>query len=204
MSENELKRKLDELHESNQVLGLAVQRTRLSVKRLRLEYGTLLERLESRIDKDPELSFEDPLPSLDEFKNQILEDAPKTRTKKKKGKERDPNLPKRPTNAYLLFCEMNKEEMKQKSVANDVSKALTDAWKNLDESARKPYYELYNEDRERYQKEMHAYAQSKTDDNKTLKKEDEEDEEEDLDDDEDTDETQPDVDATADIATSDA
>lgn len=60
-----LKRKVEELQESNQVLALAVQRTRLAVKRLRLEYGTLLERLESRVDKDPELRFEDPLPSLE-------------------------------------------------------------------------------------------------------------------------------------------
>lgn len=204
MSENEMKRKVDELHESNQVLALAVQRTRLAVKRLRMEYGTLLERLEKRVEKDPELCYEDPLPSLEAFKSQILEDVPKSRNKKKKGKERDPNLPKRPTNAYLLFCEMNKEKMKRQSGANDVSKALTDAWKNLDETARKPYYELYNEDRERYQREMQAYTQSKNDDPKTIKKAEDEEDEEELEEDDDTDGTQPDVDATADIPTSEA
>lgn len=203
MSDTDLKRSLGDLRESNQVLALAVQRTRLAVKRLRLEYGTLLERLESRIDKDPELCYEDPLPSLESFKSQILEDAPKSRTKKKKGKERDPNLPKRPTNAYLLFCEMNKEKMKQSSGANDVSKALTDAWKGLDENARRPYYDLYNEDRDRYQREMQAYAQSKTEDRKPLKKGEEEDEDE-IEEDDDTDETQPDVDATTDLPTSEA
>lgn len=203
MPDNDLKRSLSELQESNQVLALAVQRTRLAVKRLRLEYGTLLERLESRIDKDPELCYEDPLPSLESFRSQILEDTPKSKTKKKKGKERDPNLPKRPTNAYLLFCEMNKEKMKQSSGATDVSKALTDAWKGLDESARRPYYDLYNEDRERYQREMQAYVQSKAGDQKPLKKVEDEDEDE-VEEDDDTDGTQPDVDATADIPTSEA
>ncbi|CUS22659.1 LAQU0S06e03048g1_1 [Lachancea quebecensis] len=203
MSDADLKRSLGDLRESNQVLALAVQRTRLAVKRLRLEYGTLLERLESRIDRDPELCYEDPLPSLESFKSQILEDAPKSRAKKKKGKERDPNLPKRPTNAYLLFCEMNKEKMKQNAGANDVSKALTDAWKGLDENARRPYYDLYNEDRDRYQREMQAYAQSKTEDQKPLKKGEEDDEDE-IEEEDDTDETQPDVDATADLPNSEA
>ncbi|SCU80435.1 LAME_0B03136g1_1 [Lachancea meyersii CBS 8951] len=200
MSEDhDRKRSLEELQESNQVLGLAVQRTRLAVKRLRLEYGALLERLESRIDKDPELSYEDPLPSLESFRTQILEDTPKSKTKRKKGKERDPNLPKRPTNAYLLFCEMNKESMKQNSGPNDVSKALTDAWKALDENGRKPYYKLYSEDRERYQREMKAYAKNKTTNEKQPKKEEDDDDEEEVDDDDDTDGTQPDVEASVDI-----
>ncbi|SCU85149.1 LANO_0C03466g1_1 [Lachancea nothofagi CBS 11611] len=197
------KRSLEELQESNQVLALAVQRTRLAVKRLRLEYGTLLERLESRIDKDPELCYEDPLPSLESFRTQILEDTPKSKSKRKKGKERDPNLPKRPTNAYLLFCEMNKESMKQSAGPNDVSKALTDAWKGLDENGRRPYYDLYSEDRDRYQREMQAYARSKNANTKPSKKNDD-DEEEEADEDDDTDGTQPDVDATTDIPTSEA
>ncbi|SCU90753.1 LADA_0F06238g1_1 [Lachancea dasiensis] len=200
----ENKRSLEELSESNQVLGLVVQRTRLAVKRLRLEYGTLLERLESRVDKDPELSYEDPLPSLESFRTQILEDAPKSKAKRKKGKDRDPNLPKRPTNAYLLYCDMNKESMKQSSGPNDISKALTDAWKNLDESGRRPYYDLYNEDRERYQREMREYARSKNNISKPSKKADEDDEDEVEDDEIDSDGTQPDVDATTDIATSEA
>ncbi|CEP63953.1 Nhp10p LALA0_S09e06216g [Lachancea lanzarotensis] len=195
------KRSFEELQESNQVLGLAVQRTRLAVKRLRLEYGSLLERLESRINKDPELCYEDPLPSLESFRMQILEDTPKSKTKKKKGKERDPNLPKRPTNAYLLYCEMNKESMKQNAGPNDVSKALTDAWKALDEDGRKPYYKLYSEDRERYQREMQAYAKSKTGSDKRPKKEEEDDDEEDAEDEDDTDGTQPDADASAYIPT---
>ncbi|AQZ17652.1 NHP10 (YDL002C) [Zygosaccharomyces parabailii] len=158
MSDNDLKRKVDELKEGNEVLALAIQRTRLSVKRLKLEYSVLLERLEARVDLDPELRYENPLPTLESFKKELLtKPLKKTKSKRQKAKDRDPNMPKRPTNAYLLFCEMNKEKVRQQG-SQDVSKDLTEAWKNLNEQDRKPYYELYSEDRERYQKEMEIYS----------------------------------------------
>lgn len=156
--DNGLKRKVGELKENNEFLALAIQRTRLSVKRLKLEYSVLLERLESRVDLDPELRYENPLPTLESFKKELLtKPLKKTKSKRQKAKDRDPNMPKRPTNAYLLFCEMNKEKVRQQG-SQDVSKDLTEAWKNLNEQDRKPYYKLYTEDRERYQKEMEIYS----------------------------------------------
>lgn len=156
--DNGLKRKVGELKENNEFLALAIQRTRLSVKRLKLEYSVLLERLESRVELDPELRYENPLPTLESFKKELLtKPLKKTKSKRQKAKDRDPNMPKRPTNAYLLFCEMNKEKVRQQG-SQDVSKDLTEAWKNLNEQDRKPYYKLYTEDRERYQKEMEIYS----------------------------------------------
>lgn len=151
------KRRLEELKDQNVVLGLAIQRSRLSVKRLKLEYGVLLERLESRIELDPELNCEDPLPTLASFKQELLtKPFRKSKTKRHKVKERDPNMPKRPTNAYLLYCEMNKERIRQNG-SLDVTRDLAEGWKNLNEQDRKPYYKLYSEDRERYQMEMEIY-----------------------------------------------
>lgn len=81
---------------------------------------------------------------------------------------RDPELPKRPSNAYLIFCEVEKERVRQQleddpdSALNDLSKTLTEEWKNLDDEARKPYYKLYEDDRETYQREMSIYSQRKT------------------------------------------
>lgn len=180
MSDNDLKRKVDELKEGNEVLALAIQRTRLSVKRLKLEYSVLLERLEARVDLDPELRYENPLPTLESFKKELLtKPLKKTKSKRQKAKDRDPNMPKRPTNAYLLFCEMNKEKVRQQG-SQDVSRDLTEAWKNLNEQDRKPYYELYSEDRERYQKEMEIYSM-KIDHAKDHDEEDEGDENDDVD-----------------------
>ncbi|CAI4908174.1 CFC_HP_G0044740.mRNA.1.CDS.1 [Saccharomyces cerevisiae] len=157
MSVEEKKRRPEELKDQNVVLGLAIQRSRLSVKRLKLEYGVLLERLESRIELDPELNCEDPLPTLASFKQELLtKPFRKSKTKRHKVKERDPNMPKRPTNAYLLYCEMNKERIRQNG-SLDVTRDLAEGWKNLNEQDRKPYYKLYSEDRERYQMEMEIY-----------------------------------------------
>ncbi|CAY78507.1 Nhp10p [Saccharomyces cerevisiae EC1118] len=157
MSVEEKKRRLEELKDQNVVLGLAIQRSRLSVERLKLEYGVLLERLESRIELDPELNCEDPLPTLASFKQELLtKPFRKSKTKRHKVKERDPNMPKRPTNAYLLYCEMNKERIRQNG-SLDVTRDLAEGWKNLNEQDRKPYYKLYSEDRERYQMEMEIY-----------------------------------------------
>lgn len=162
------------------MLALAIQRTRLSVKRLKLEYSVLLERLEARVDLDPELRYENPLPTLESFKKELLtKPLKKTKSKRQKAKDRDPNMPKRPTNAYLLFCEMNKEKVRQQG-SQDVSRDLTEAWKNLNEQDRKPYYELYSEDRERYQKEMEIYSM-KIDHAKDHDEEDEGDENDDVD-----------------------
>ena len=79
-----------------------------------------------------------------------------------KQKARDPDLPKRPTNAYLIFCEMEKERIKQDDPnASDLSKSMTEAWKNLSEERRRPYYKLYEDDRIRYQREMAEYNQKR-------------------------------------------
>lgn len=152
-----LQAEIEELKNNNEILALAVQRSRLSVKRLKLEYSVLLERLEYRVDIDPELSIDTPLPTLEAFRQELLnKPIKKTKSKRQKLKERDPNMPKRPTNAYLLYCEMNKEKYRQMG-SHDVTRDLTESWKKLNEQDRQPYYTMYNEDRKRYQKEMIVY-----------------------------------------------
>ena len=160
MSEEEeadLRRKVRKLKERNEILGLAIQRSRHSVKRLKLEYAVLLERLEARVELDPSLRFENPLPTLATFKKNLMAGpVRRTKTRRQRAKDRDPNMPKRPTNAYLIYCEMNKEKIRQNG-SLDVTRDLTEGWKNLDEEGKLPYYKLYNEDRERYQQEMEMY-----------------------------------------------
>lgn len=157
---------------------------------MRLEYTILLERLEERAimipdgTHEPEEMSSPPSPSiLDETLNSANAKLTRNGLSKrgKKGKigqstsngsaraqrVRDPDLPKRPTNAYLIFCEMEKERIKQEieaktpGVVNDLSKTLTEAWKNLGDEERKPYYKLYEDDRDRYQREMVIYNQKK-------------------------------------------
>lgn len=158
---------------------------------MRLEYVVLLERLEDRAiaipDGNEDTEQISPPPSPSRFDESIESKSIKSSsnrrgTKRLKGvfsgsgsqagskiqKVRDPDLPKRPTNAYLIFCDMEKERIKQEleernaGQGAELSKSLIEAWKNLDDEQRKPYYRLYEDDRERYQKEMTVYNQKKT------------------------------------------
>lgn len=191
-----MKRRVIEIENSNEIATLALTRTKAAIRRQRLEYAVLLERLEDRAIHIPNgpTGFEEmaspPVPSiLDESLSNSTTKAAKSglikkNTKKSKAsplaavngatvaapkvvKNRDPDMPKRPTNAYLIFCEMEKERIKQESedkppgVMNDFSRSMTEAWKNLDEEARKPYYKLYEDDRMRYQTEMTDYNAKK-------------------------------------------
>lgn len=174
----DLKRKIEELKEKNDSLGLTIQRTRYSVKRIKLEYAMLLERLEQRIDIDPELNYHNVLPTMEVFKEDLMINPLKRSKNNKrynistlttnfnhtttttKAKERDPNLPKRPTNAYLIYCEMNKDRLKENG-SLDVTKDLSESWKKLNEGDRSPYYNLYVEDKKRYDHEMEIYNSNK-------------------------------------------
>lgn len=167
----------------------------MAIRRLRLEYAVLLERLEQRAimipDGNTELEDMSPPPSptiLDESLNTTNAKLTRNGLSKRGGKKakgvsnttgnsgnnnsrtqriRDPDLPKRPTNAYLIFCEMEKERIKHEleernpGAVTELSKSLTEAWKNLDDEKRKPYYKLYEDDRDRYQREMSVYNQKK-------------------------------------------
>ncbi|KAK6461674.1 hypothetical protein DFJ63DRAFT_336453 [Scheffersomyces coipomensis] len=183
--------RINEVEETNEIATLALMRTKAVTRRLRLEYAILLERLEERATKLPSGigGFEEmaspPTPSvLDESLNVNNSAASKNGVSKKgnkkaklvstasgesgssssvKQKIRDPDMPKRPTNAYLIFCDMEKEKIKKENeeknpgVVSDLSKSMTEAWKGLDEEDKKPYFKLYVDDKARYEKEMQAY-----------------------------------------------
>ncbi|CAK7916116.1 hypothetical protein CAAN1_22S00254 [[Candida] anglica] len=197
----ELKKRINEVEESNEIATLALSRTKTAIRRLRLEYAILLERLEERAIV-PAFDGEDmqfpPTPivldeSLTNNSKSVKGGAAKKNGRKiggrsgstlsgsnattgKTGKIRDPDLPKRPTNAYLIFCEMEKDRIRQEleaknpGVVNDLSRTLTEAWKNLDDESRKPYYKLYEDDKDRYQREMAVYNSKKDDETESALK----------------------------------
>ncbi|CDK29088.1 unnamed protein product [Kuraishia capsulata CBS 1993] len=184
----DLKRKIREIEDSSEIVTIAVSRAKLAVRRLRSEYTLLLEVLEQKtVVAEEDQTEADGLngPDIDDFSglNHLLASTPsKTKqsapvsAKKKRGgvgalrkaREKDPSIPKRPTNAYLIFCDLEKENVKKDLDSNnpgvvmDLSKGLTEAWKKLDEEARKPYYKLYEEDRLRYHRELEAYQKKKS------------------------------------------
>lgn len=83
--------------------------------------------------------------------------------KSRKQPTRDPNLPKRPQNAYIIFCDMEKTNVKKELETSnnghpvDLTKAMAEKWHTLSDLDRQKFYEIYEEDRERYAREMVAH-----------------------------------------------
>ncbi|KAK9451341.1 uncharacterized protein V1518DRAFT_408298 [Limtongia smithiae] len=84
-------------------------------------------------------------------------------SKKKPVVARDPNAPKRPQNAYIIFCDHEKERVRAQleqghSEPFDLTRAMAEAWRDLGDEGRKPFYDLYDAEKARYNREMEAYV----------------------------------------------
>lgn len=89
-------------------------------------------------------------------------DAPKKRAKK----VRDPNLPKRPKNAFMLYTDSVREEVKAglleaspdgKIRVSDVSKECGARWKALSAEDKQPFLDANSAAKVDYEKAMEAY-----------------------------------------------
>lgn len=80
-----------------------------------------------------------------------------------KKKTRDPREPKRPTNAYLYYCDAERESVKNDWATNrpneqlEITKVMTEAWKKLTDEEKKPYYDMYEKDKLRYHKAIEEF-----------------------------------------------
>lgn len=96
-----------------------------------------------------------------------LSPAPASSTQSKKKREpKDPNAPKRPKNAFLLFCEIERDSVRAAADQGngetvDIARELGKVWAEMNEESRKPYRDMYDEDRGRYEREMAAYEGTK-------------------------------------------
>lgn len=81
---------------------------------------------------------------------------------RKEKKVKDPNRPKRPTSAYFYFIAAKREEAKKRG--DDISrvaewtKAVSQDWRKVSDSEKKPFDDLAKKDRKRYDDEMAAYG----------------------------------------------
>ncbi|KAJ1336434.1 hypothetical protein BSLG_007218 [Batrachochytrium salamandrivorans] len=94
--------------------------------------------------------------------------------RRKRPKLSDPNAPKRPANAFMLFCDLQRENLKeerkelQKSMPgseqevalSNLTKALGYRWRILDDSERKHYQDLFKEQVKQYDLELSNYFRS--------------------------------------------
>ncbi|ORX74701.1 hypothetical protein DL89DRAFT_290197 [Linderina pennispora] len=86
-------------------------------------------------------------------------------TTRKSGSNKDPNAPKRPANAFVLFCQAERPGVKNSSVemsSGELTRVMSLRWKNMSEDERKPYFEIYDREKLRYEKEMSSYIGGST------------------------------------------
>lgn len=84
-------------------------------------------------------------------------------TKKRKAKK-DPNAPKKPCGAYMFFCKETRESVKEEHPdwsVTQIGKRLGELWKLVDEDDKKKFFELAEEDKARYQRDIAKYNASK-------------------------------------------
>ncbi|XP_038067342.1 uncharacterized protein LOC119737224 [Patiria miniata] len=87
----------------------------------------------------------------------------------KQEKEKDPLAPKKPANAFLMFCQTKRQEESsskdQDGAGSDVShqeltRQLAKEWNYLGAGEKETYYTMYERDKDRYHKEMKEYIKS--------------------------------------------
>ena len=83
--------------------------------------------------------------------------------KSKKAKKAESTVPKRGRSAYIFFCGEKREEVKQKNpkISNtEILSEMGKMWKVLNDKKKKPYVEMAEADKKRYEEEMKNYVPS--------------------------------------------
>lgn len=92
----------------------------------------------------------------------VAKEAPAKKARKTKPKK-DPNAPKKPSGAYIFFCNDKRGDVKKEhpdfGVA-DIGRELGSLWKKVSDADRKKYYEMAEKDKERYNKESAKYKEA--------------------------------------------
>jgi len=81
------------------------------------------------------------------------------------GKKKDPNAPKRPRTAFLLFSVDKRAGVKREYpdlVFGDIAKQVSHLWANCPPEEKARYQSLAEEDKQRYNKEMQHYKEKQS------------------------------------------
>ncbi|KAJ2705211.1 non-histone protein [Coemansia sp. IMI 203386] len=84
---------------------------------------------------------------------------PQTSTRKPRA-EKDPLAPRRPANAFVLYCQVERPNIRSKGTDltyTEMTKAMGVKWKNLSQEEKKKYFDMYEREMFRYQQELETY-----------------------------------------------
>ncbi|KAJ2747119.1 non-histone protein [Coemansia sp. BCRC 34301] len=86
--------------------------------------------------------------------------TPHAASTRKPRSDKDPNAPKRPANAFVLYCQNERPSIKSAGTemnSGELTRALAGTWKNLPKSERQKYFDLYEREMDRYHQEFAKY-----------------------------------------------
>ncbi|KAI8914565.1 hypothetical protein EDD86DRAFT_199621 [Gorgonomyces haynaldii] len=160
------KQKQEELSEKIKQARKQLESIQTQIKRLKFERRVLLEA--SIRDKRPaeDVASVDSMPPSDV---DVQSDSERKKPKKKRKKMRflTDDAPKRPANAYMLFCEMERANVKEQVANQDeglsITKALGAKWKNLGAEEKKFYQDLFHEKVGEYNVQLEKYMKDNPD-----------------------------------------
>ncbi|KAJ2997569.1 hypothetical protein HDV02_005381 [Globomyces sp. JEL0801] len=170
-----------------QKLKETISLSKVKIERLKFERKLLLTTVndQDRIKRAKQLSDSSSAGSHSERENDTAteleedteldvaeESAPKTKQRKKRRiKLLDPNAPKRPANAFILYCELQRECIKEErrlihnkeegseadtALAN-LTKALGFRWRSLKDEDRQVYQEMFRDQVKQYDTDIAEY-----------------------------------------------
>jgi len=122
-----------------------------TLRELQFERSILLEKLHEVQNGSAPISDE----TSESEEEVIIEKAVKPKP------EKDPNAPKRPANAFFMFCQLERGKLRennQDASLSELTKMLGLRWKDMSADEKQVYYDMYETDKLRYEKEMSSYA----------------------------------------------
>lgn len=83
-------------------------------------------------------------------------------TKKRKTSHgpKDPNAPKRPANAFVVYSQMARDRVRQENPEmskTEIARQLGAEWKALDSSEKRQYYDIFEQQKTKYEQEKRIY-----------------------------------------------
>ena len=142
----------------------------LSAKEIMAELGKRWKEIKEtkKADKYKKMAEEDKVRYAEEMENYVPSEDDENEEKKKTRKPRakkPKDAPKNVRNAYMFYCEKNRDIIKKKNPelkAKEITAKLADEWKKIkDTSKAKKYTDMVEKDKKRHEKEMEEYNQKK-------------------------------------------
>ncbi|XP_067932522.1 uncharacterized protein [Watersipora subatra] len=178
-----LKKQCEKLEQRNERLLHRLHSVGSILKQYKKEKAFLMQRLDQHGDNYREAPAALPYENqegnkaiLNAMKQLVSTKRPKSGTetqtpsrKKAKMELKDPNAPKKPVNAYVMFFQHHRHSVQETyfkdhktEIGNhELTRIVGQQWNKLSTEEKQVFYNLYEKDKERYQKELTKYESSK-------------------------------------------